>query len=290
MSRVLNFLLALVCLTASLHAEKAGELRLVSGAGAVTETIYALGAQAHLVAVDLSSVYPGEAAKLPQIGYSRMLSAEGILSMRPSLLLVNEDAGPAEALKQVEAAGVKVLRLPNGHTPESATERVRAIGEAIGKEPEAQGVIAQLKKDLHETQARVAATKARPRVLFVYTRGGALMNVAGRGSGAESMIRLAGGVNAVNEYEGYRPLTAEGVVVAEPDIILVTTRGLESSGGIDEFLKQPGLALTKAGKRRRVIDMDDLALLGFGPRLGKSAMELFEKLHPSADHESPTGD
>ncbi|HWL54659.1 MAG TPA: hemin ABC transporter substrate-binding protein [Chthoniobacteraceae bacterium] len=271
----------MVGLAALLRAETPGEgkPRLVSGAGAITETIYALGAQEQLVAVDLSSVYPEEAAALPQIGYSRILSAEGILSMQPSLVLVNEDAGPDAALGQVEAAGVKVLRLPNRPSPESAMERIAAIGEALGRQREAGDLIARVGNDLKEAAAQVAATRERPRVLFVYTRGGALMNVAGRGSGAETMIRLAGGINAVDQYEGYRPLTAEGVVTAAPEVILVTTRGLESSGGIDEFLKQPGLALTKAGRERRVIAMDDLALLGFGPRLGEAVMELSGKLH-----------
>ena len=106
------------------------------------------------------------------------------------------------------------------------------------------------------------------------------MNVAGRGTAADSIISLAGGENAVRDYEGYKPLTAEAAAVAAPDFILVTSRGLESSGGIDALLKQPGLSLTPAGKEKHVIAMDDLLLLGFGPRLGQAVKELCDQLHP----------
>ena len=106
------------------------------------------------------------------------------------------------------------------------------------------------------------------------------MNVAGRRTAADSIIALAGGRNAVEGYEGYKPLTAEAAAGAAPDVILVTSRGLETSGGVDELLKQPGLSLTPAGKARRVIAMDDLLLLGFGPRLGQAAKELCDQLHP----------
>ncbi|HRJ72305.1 MAG TPA: ABC transporter substrate-binding protein, partial [Terrimicrobiaceae bacterium] len=77
---VLLFLLAVSALRA--------EERIVSAAGAVTETLYALGVQDALVAVDVSSVFPAAADALPKIGYARQLSAEGILSMKPSVVFV----------------------------------------------------------------------------------------------------------------------------------------------------------------------------------------------------------
>jgi len=257
------------------------EVRIVSAAGAITETICALGARDALVAVDVSSVYPAETGSLPKIGYARQLSAEGILSMNPTLLFVNEDAGPPEVVKQVESAGVKVVRLSNHHTPEAAMERIVKIGEVLNRQ-EAAGKLAEgLKADLDLAKTQVEAANARPKVLFIYARGGGVMNVSGTGTSADAIIALAGGVNAVQEYANYKPLTAEGAVAAAPDVILITTRGLESSGGVEGLLKQPGLALTAAGKVGRIIAMDDLYLLGFGPRLGQAAKELCEQLHPS---------
>lgn len=269
--------LGLACLWPGLLV---AETRLVSTSGAITETIYALGAGQDLVAVDLSSVHPEEAAQLPMIGYARMLSGEGIISMRPTLVLANSDAGPPSVIDQLKSAGVNMLFLTNAHSPDAAAERIRLIGQALHKETEAAKLIERMKTELQAAAEKIARMPARPKVLFIYTRGGGIMNVAGRGTGAEAIIELAGGINAVREYDGYKPLTAEGAVTAAPDFLLISSRGLETSGGIDELLKQPGLAETPAGQARRIVAMDDLLLLGFGPRLGEATRELAEKLHP----------
>lgn len=275
---VVCFLVAALFATVSLQASD----RIVSAAGSVTETIHALGAQDALVAVDVSSVYPETVAALPKIGYARQLSAEGILSMNPTVVFVTEDAGPPEVLKQLKGAGVKVMTLSNEHTPDAAVERIRKIGAALNREEAAGQLVDTLRADLALAQARVEAEKTRPRVLFIYARSGGVMNVSGTGTSADAIIALAGGVNAVDGYENYKPLTAEGAVAAAPDVILVTTRGLEASGGVEGLMKQPGLSLTPAGKAGRVIAMDDLFLLGFGPRLGQAAKELCEGLHPAS--------
>jgi iron complex transport system substrate-binding protein len=257
------------------------ETRIVSTSGAITETVYALGAGEFLVGVDLSSVYPDAATKLPMIGYARILSSEGILSTKPSLILANSDAGPEGVMEQLRASGVKMILLSNAHDPKAAAERVRVIGREIGKTEEAEKLVTEMEAQLRDAAAFVASQPSRPKVMFIYTRGGGIMNVAGRGTGAEAMIELAGGVNAVQGCDGYKPLTAEGALLAAPDFILVSSRGLESSGGVEELLTQPGLLQTPAGSGKRVVAMDDLFLLGFGPRLGLAVKELSEKLHPA---------
>ena len=263
------------------------EERVVSGSGSITETICALGAHELLVAVDLSSVYPESIAKLPKVGYARQLSAEGILSMNPTLLIVTEDAGPPEVLKQVESAGVRIVSFSNEHTPDAAETRILRIGEELNRTKEAGALAAKLRADLEQTEKEVSQTKDRPRVMFIYARGGGVMNVSGTGTSADAMIALGGGVNAVQDYRNYKPLTAEGAAAAAPDVILVTTRGLQSSGGRDGLLKQPGIALTPAGRTGQIIAMDDLFLLGFGPRLGQAARELHGLLHLGSRTASP---
>lgn len=260
-------------------AAQAGD-RVVSGAGAITETVYAIGADQALVGVDTSSVYPAEAAKLAQVGYARQLAAEGILSVQPTLLLVSEDGGPVAVLEQIEKAGVKVVKLESAHTPEAAIERIRKVGVALHHAEEAEKVAAELSADLAGVKTQLAETAQRPKVLFLMAHGGGTMNVAGRSTAAEGIIALAGGVNAVQDYEGYKPLTAEAAVAAAPDYVLTTTRAVAGTGGVEGLLKLPGLALTPAGKNAKVIVMDDLYLLGFGPRMGKATQELFAQLHP----------
>ena len=70
------------------------------------------------------------------------------------------------------------------------------------------------------------------------------------------------------------PLTPEALAAADPDTILVMTKGLESVGGIDGLVALPGVAQTTAGRERRVIAVDDTLLLSFGPRTGELVSRL----------------
>jgi iron complex transport system substrate-binding protein len=119
-------------------------------------------------------------------------------------------------------------------------------------------------------------------VLFVYARGAGTLMVSGGGTSAAEMLRLAGATNAVQGFEGFRPLTAEAVVAARPDIVLLPSRGLASLGGVEAVLKLPGMALTPAGRARRVVALDDTLLLGFGPRLADAVEQLIHLLERPA--------
>lgn len=101
------------------------------------------------------------------------------------------------------------------------------------------------------------------------------------------MIELAGGQNAVTAYEGSKPLTAGVVVTAAPEVILIPTGGLESLEGVAGLLQAPGLSLTTAGQQRRIVGMDDLYLLGFGPRVGQAVRALAVFLHPELQGRHP---
>lgn len=253
------------------------EQRIVSAGGALTETIYALEMESRLVGTDTSSVYPEEATRLPQIGYARALSAEGILSLRPTLLICSEESGPPSVISMVRDAGVEVLVLPSKADIETATARIRSIAEVLGVQERADALVSRLESELQRATAGQIAKK--PRVLFLYARSGGVLNVAGENTHAENMILLAGGVNAVEGFEGYKPLTPEAALLANPDVLLLTTRGLEDAGGWDALLGYPGIDQTPAAKNRHVVAMDDLLLLGFGPRLGKAVEELSRLLH-----------
>ena len=248
--------------------------------GPVTETVYALGAGNEVIGTDTSSVYPEAATKLPQVGYQRTLAAEGILSLQPDLVLATDEAGPASVLDQLRAAGVQVVLVPSEHSVAGAQAKVRAIAAALGREAEGDKLAAEMATQAEEAQTFLAKTSARPAVLFLYARGTATLNVAGRNTAADAMIALAGARNAVTGYEGYKPLTAEAAVAAAPEYVLMMDRGLSSVGGRDGVLAQPGLALTPAGQNKRVVAMDDLLLLGFGPRTGQAILELARALHP----------
>jgi len=256
--------------------------RLVALGGSVTETLFALGAGDRLVGVDQSSVYPPEAYALPQLGYFRQLSAEGVLSLNPSLVLAVADSGPVTAIAQLRAAGVPVLLVPSVPSIEGARTKIRTIARAVGLTEAGERLIDGLQADLEKAAALPVDEASAVRILFIYARGSGTLNVSGTGTAADAMIRLAGARNAVEGYEDYRPLTAEATVAAAPDVLLVLTRGLESVGGVDGLLKVPGLGLTPAGRARRVVAMDDALFLGFGPRLGEAVLLLKHLLYDQA--------
>lgn len=252
--------------------------RLVTVGGTVTEIVHALGAFASIVGVDTSSFYPSEATKLPKVGYHRQFSVEGVIGLRPTLVLLTDEAGPPAAVAQLQQTGLKVVTVPGGHTVAAARERVLAVGRALALETPARAVAETFERELAAARAYLAKAPARPRVLFIYARGRGTLNVAGSKTAGDEMIRLAGGVNSITEFEGYRPMTPEAVVAAAPEILLVTAKGASDLGGDAAVLGLPGVALTPAGKAGRVVSMDDLLLLGFGPRLGKAVTELAQRM------------
>ncbi len=272
-------LMALGLVAAALPA-RAQAQRVVSIGSALTEIIYALGAEKMLVGVDTTSLYPAAARSLPQVGYMRALSAEGVLSLRPSLVIATTAAGPSTTLDQLKATGIEVLILPDHYDYESVVAKIELVGKLTGKTAEAQAMIAQGRADMANLAAKLAAVPARPRVLFLLSMGGGAPQAAGAGTAADGIIKLAGGTNAVEGYSGYRSLTPEAVIASRADFVLVTRQTVEAMGSIEKILAQPALSQTPAGKAGRVLQFDTLLLLGFGPRTPEAATQLAAALHP----------
>lgn len=251
--------------------------RIVSLGGALTELVYALGLGERLVGVDSSSVWPEPARALPQVGYQRKVSAEGVIALAPSLVLHSDAAGPASALARLREAGIPLAEFADPRDVAGARVRIEALAARLDRVERGREIIAALDAEL--TRLPAVADEQRPRVLFLYARGADTLLVAGRSTAAAAMIELAGGRNAL-ELDDFRPLSAEAVLAAAPEVLLVTSRGLDSVGGSAGLLALPGIAETPAGRNARILALDDLALLGFGPRTGATLHELAAALHP----------
>jgi iron complex transport system substrate-binding protein len=258
------------------EAVGAGAERIVTLGGPVTETVYAFGLGDRVVGADVSSLYPADVLEKPRLGYFRSASAEGILSLEPDLVLALDGLGPPPVAEQLRAAGVPVVLVPETGTMAAAERRVRTLGQALGRTGSADSVVARMRGALADAAAR--RPERAPKALFVYARGAGVVNVAGAGTAADLVMRLAGAENAAAGFAGFRPLTAEAAAEAAPDVIVIPTRGLESIGGAEGLFRQPGLAQTPAGERRRVIAVDDALLLGLGPRVGEGVLRLAEAL------------
>lgn len=253
-------------------------VRLVTLGGAITEIVYLLGAQAQLVGTDTTSLYPLAAQKTAKVGYMRQLSAEGLLSLKPDAIIATTEAGPTVVLDQIRSAGVQVELIKVDYTWAQVQRAVTAVGLASTREQQAQSLLAQLNSQWVTAQSAVARYKGRkPRVLFILSHS-ASVQVAGEKTGADAIIRYAGGQNVMSGFDGYRPLTAEAMSSVAPEIILTTTQGIEAYGGVDKFWTRPELSLTPAFKTKALLHMDALELLGFGPRMPQSVQKIHEKL------------
>jgi len=252
--------------------------------GVFTETVYALGAQDQLAAVDASSFYPPEAlGDKPNFGYYRFLSAEPVLAQDPSLIIGNEETGPPEVVQQLRDAGVPILLLSDNNDVQAARDLIDTLGAIFGRGAEAEALIERLDADVAVAEELVAQATSSPRVLFVLQPPDAPLLISGEVSAAGNMITLAGGSHVFPGFPGYLPMTPEGIVESAPEVILTTTRSVERLGGWDAVMEHPGIGNTPAADNGRVYAMDDLYLMGFGPRTGQAIADLALLLHPELE-------
>jgi len=254
-------------------------LKVVSVGGSITEVIYNLGSFDSIVATDLSSIYPAKAQKLKSVGYWRSIAAEGVLSLDSDAIILSDQSGPETTISQIKSSGKKVYIIEDKPTIESARKKISSIAKILNKEKQGQKLIQDMDKKLSQLKEIQKKVKSNPKVLFIYARGNKNLLVAGKDTSADSMIKMAKATNAITEFSGFKPLTSEAVVSANPDIILMLNGGLESLGGIEGVIKLPGIDLTKAGTNKKVVTMDDLYLLGFTNRVGNALTDLTYSLH-----------
>lgn len=253
-----------------LAAVAAPQEKIVSLGGDVTEIVYALGAQSSLVARDSTSQWPQAANALPDVGYLRQLNAEGILSMRPGLVLASAQAQPSLALKQVEQSHVRVITVPGSNDLSVIDEKVRIIADALHQQ--AQGE--KLRNTLRQALAALPSSPLNKRVLFILNHGGMTAMAAGQQTAADAAIRAAGLQNAMQGFTRYQPLSREGVIASQPDLVVISRDGVQALGGEENLWKLPGLAQTPAGRGGQVLAIDDMALLGFSVRTPQAIQQL----------------
>ncbi|MEX0922421.1 MAG: ABC transporter substrate-binding protein [Rhodovibrionaceae bacterium] len=276
---LLTGLALLLALALPGRAEAEAE-RIASIGGSVTEIVYALGQQERIVAVDATSLYPPAARSHPDVGYLRALSAEPILATAPDLILTEADAGPPQVLEQLRQSGIAVIAVPDESSLAGVAGKVRAVAAALGSVAAGESLIAEIERQAGELAAQIATAPTRPRVLFLLSAGRGAPLAAGRGTSAEAIIELAGGENAISGFEGYKPLSPESAIAAAPEVVLTTTRTLEGLGGAQALLSLPALAATPAARDGRLLALDGLLLLGFGPRTPEAMRALATALHP----------
>lgn len=243
--------------------------------GTIAATVFALGLGDQVVGRDASTRFPGT-EDLPVVTKTgHTLNPEAILELAPTVVLTDTTIGPKEVRQQLRDAGITVVVISSDRRIDTTAALVTEIATALGVPTRGTALIARLDAELDAAIAEIAevtpsAETDRARMLFLYVRGSAnVYYIFGEDSGADSLIDAVGGVDVAEEigWEGMKPMTAEALVAAQPDVLVMMTDGLDSVGGVDGLLERiPAIAETPAGAHRRVIDMADAEILSFGPR------------------------
>jgi iron complex transport system substrate-binding protein len=284
-ARALLVALALVPPIDAIAAEAPGAKpaeagRIVAAGAAATEILWDLGMADAIVGVDTTSSFPPEALKTkPNVGYFRKLSAEGLLSLKPTMIVAVAGAGPREVLDLVGQTGVRIVAIEESYTPEGVATRIEAIGAAVGRKDQAAALAARTRQGFDALATTRAALPRHPRVLFLIGLVNGRPMAAGRGTAADAMIGLAGGVNATTSFDGYKPLTDEAVIEAAPDVVVTMANGAEPLDA-DRVFGLAAFAATPAARDKRLVSMDGGDLLAFGPRTPEIATRLMQRLAP----------
>lgn len=275
MQPVSRFLICLILLLLTAGFGNAKTLRIVSANGTLSEILVGLGLEKQIVGVDVTSTYPASLEKLPKIGHNRSIAAEGILTLNPDVIVYTDQSMLSPAVvKQLNSSGKKLVAFRHEYSREGAIKLIREVGAYFNANAQAEKMVKALQADL----AKIPAPANPKKLLFIYARGTGTLMVSGTGTSLDKMFALAGHKNAVSSFTDFKPLTAESLITANPDVLVLFSSGLESLEGMEGLLKIPGVANTNAGKNRRIVTMDGQFLTGFGPRLGKAAIELSQKV------------
>lgn len=267
------------------ECDRVDSSRIALAGGSLTEIVYFLGAEKRIVAVDSTSNFPAVARGFPSVGYVRALSAEGLLSLDPTVVLGEDDMGPPEVLTAVRRAGVPVVRVGEAHTARGIVDKVRCVAGVLGLRDVAEALIrdelAPVTLALHAFAESRGTGANSPRVAFLLQfRDGAPIG-AGLGTSAQGLLDMVGAENVLAAFEGWKPVSLEAMTRARPDFIVMPERGVRLIGGTAEVLSHPAIDLVAANwpEEERLLVMDGMAMLGFGPRTLHTALELARMLH-----------
>lgn len=274
MKKIAIGLLALACAFSAQAAE-----RIVVAGGSLTELIYAIGAGNRVVGVDETTSYPPQTQALPHIGYWKQLSSEGILSLRPDSFITWQDAGPQLVFDQLRAQKVNVVTLPRvPATVEQMYANIHALAKNLNAEPQGDTLVNTLRQRL-DAVAQSSASKPAPiKAMFILSAGGSAPQVAGKGSVADAIMTLAGAQN-VAQHPQYRSYSAEALIAADPEVIIVTSQMVD--GDINRLSTIAGITRTAAWKNQRIVMLDQALILGMGPRVADAVETLHRQFWPN---------
>lgn len=258
--------------------------RIVSISKQLTEIIFAVGGDTALVGVDISSTYPSEAKKIKTVGYHRALSAEGIISLNPTVVWHDGNVGPEKVMAQLKEVGIPLRLFKAGPTIDSTKLLIMQVANEFHNPGKGRELCAKLDADMLRADSAIKKYPGRPRVMIIhFGQANNQYFVMNRTSTANQMLQWAGAANATDTAQRWRNLSAEVIAAAQPDIILATDFGYDLQGSLEKFKQLPGVALSPAAKNNRIYRIEEHDLVYLGPRTGENVLTLMALLHQHAD-------
>lgn len=259
--------------------------RILSIGGDITEILYDLGQQDKIVAVDVTSQFPPGALKEKKsVGYMRALSAEGTLSVNPTLIIASDGAGPPEVVNALKSSGVRYVDIADKPSAEGVPAKIRHIGSVVGADDAAKALASKVESEFAALENDRKQIKTRKKALFILAIQNGRATVAGSGTSADSILQLAGVDNAAAGVNGFKPVSDEQLTEFAPDVVVMMRRGTTDDHNASQALSLPGLSQSPAAKTNSLVAMDGLYLLGFGPRAPSAARDLMNAIYVKGGH------
>ena len=260
--------------------------RVVSVGGSITEILYELNFEKHIVAVDITSNYPIKAKKLPSVGYIRNLSTEGLLSMEPTLIICENDIGPPIVIEQVKKSKVDLRIIAEHQSIDGIIEKIKCVGEIINKNKETSDYIYKnIKPIVDKINEKLKNKKLKEtKVMMILSMQGTSPVVAGSGTSGNSFIKMLGAKNIYESLDGWKAVTPESILQLNPDYIILPSRDLHKGSNVEEIQKNILFKNTNAGRNNGFIIDDGMSVLGYGPRTIKSVLNALEKITKNTTH------
>jgi len=255
--------------------------KVVVAGGSLTEIMFFLGLEDKIVALDITSSFPEAAKQLPSIGYVRALSTEGVISLTPTLVIGEDDMGPPNVIEQIKKAKIDIRIIPETHSSLGIQNKILCLSKIFAipdvTEKKIEKELNPIIKDLKILRKdNITSPK---KILLILSMQGTSPIVAGKETPGDGFIKMTGSINAMHNFIGWKPVSPESIILADPDYILITSRGMKNFSSIDELIKQPAIKLTNAAKNKNILDVNGMAMLGFGPRGISTALEIAKKIY-----------
>ena len=255
--------------------------RIVVAGGSITEILFFLNESQNIVAVDTTSNFPEETKSFPSIGYVRSLSAEGVLSLNPTLILGENDMGPQNVLEQLKKSRVELRVLDEKNSILGIEDKISCIASILGKKKNDNLVKNINFQNSTHTLKKVSKVNSKKdiRGLVILMMQGTSPVVAGRNTSGEDFLKMVGSKNTMSSFEGWKPAGKEAILLSNPNFILITKRAIKNYSSLNLFLKESGIEMTEAAQNKNVYSLDGMSFLGFGPRTIDSGLEISNKIY-----------